>query len=197
MRIVIHAEGGGEGQLLDTLFRQAWSAFFRSAGLAGRMPRVVRGQGRDQTIANYLKQLQQPETGVLPLLLVDSERAVRAGQSSADFLRADAHARLPQAADGQVFLMVQLMETWFLADRDLLRRYFGNELRENAFAAWPDLEAVPKETVLRALDHATAACRTRYGKGKVSFQMLGRLDPARVETACPHARALLEFLRAT
>lgn len=196
MRIAIHAEGGGEGQLLDTLFRQAWAAFFRSAGLAGRMPRVVRGQGREQTIANFLKALQQPEAGVLPLLLVDSEKAVPAGQSAAGFLRADTHVRLPQAADGQMFLMVQLMETWFLADRDLLRRYFGNELRENAFAAWPDLEAVPKETVLRVLDQATAGCRTPYGKGKVSFELLGRLDPARVETACPHARELLAFLRA-
>lgn len=53
------------------------------------------------------------------------------------------------------------------------------------------------ETVLRALDQATAGCRTRYGKGKVSFELVGRLDPARVETACPRARALLDFLRTT
>ena len=32
-------------------------------------------------------------------------------------------------------------------------------------------------------------------KGDVSFEILGGLDPARVEAACPHAQALLERLR--
>lgn len=45
----IYIEGGGEGQLLDTIFRESWNAFFKAAGLAGRMPRVVRGRGRKQT----------------------------------------------------------------------------------------------------------------------------------------------------
>lgn len=67
MKLVIHAEGGGEGQLYDTLFRQAWASFFRHAGLAKRMPRVVRGQGREQTIANFIKGLRNPDPGVLPL----------------------------------------------------------------------------------------------------------------------------------
>jgi hypothetical protein len=50
--------------------------------------------------------------------------------------------------------------------------------------------------VLGALERATAACRKGYAKGKVSFELLARIDPARVEAACPHARALLDRLRA-
>ena len=92
--------------------------------------------------------------------------------------------------------MVQLMETWFLADRGALRRYFGAPFRENAVRQWPALEAVPKATVLETLDRATAACRNRYAKGRVSFELLARIDSARVEAACPHARALLDRLRA-
>ena len=34
------------------------------------------------------------------------------------------------------------------------------------------------------------------GEGKVSFELLARIDPARVEAACPHVRALLDELRA-
>ena len=34
------------------------------------------------------------------------------------------------------------------------------------------------------------------GKGKVSFELLARVDPARVEAACSHAEAFLNQLRA-
>lgn len=195
MRLVIHAEGGGEGQLYDTLFRQAWASFFRHAGLATRMPRVIRGQGREQTIANFIRALRNPDAGVLPLLLVDSEGPVPSGQSAWEFLNGDAGIPLPQTVSGQVFLMVQLMETWFLADPETLRRYFGQEFRDNAFRAWPSLEAVPKQTVLSTLAQATAGCKRPYAKGKVSFDLLGQVNPTRVESSCPHARQLLDYLR--
>jgi len=91
--------------------------------------------------------------------------------------------------------MVQVMETWFLADRETLRKYFGASLREEALRAWPSLERVPKDTVLDALSRATAACRTPYAKGKVSFEILAKLNPNRVEQACPNAKRLLDRLR--
>jgi hypothetical protein len=99
------------------------------------------------------------------------------------------------ATDDQVFLMVQVMETWFLADRAMLRSYCGAALREGHLAAWPDLESIPKDDVLRALDMATAACGTRrYAKGAKSFTMLEKLDARKVRRACPHADALLRSL---
>ena len=90
--------------------------------------------------------------------------------------------------------MVQFMETWFLADKDGLRRYFGQGFRDQAIKQWPDLEAVPKETVLNALAQATAACRKAYGKGKTSFELLECINPARVRAACPHTNDLLQRL---
>jgi hypothetical protein len=195
--VKIYAEGGGEGQLYDTLFRQAWTEFFRAAGLSGRMPAVIRGKGRQRTYELFVTAVQNPRPGVLPLLLVDSEGPVAPGRAAWEHLRAsDGWAKPPGAADDHAFLMVQLMETWFLADRGLLRRYFGPALRENALRAWPELEAVPKATVLSALDQATAPCATRYAKGRVSFELLARLNPSLVEDACPHAKRFLVHLRA-
>jgi hypothetical protein len=49
---------------------------------------------------------------------------------------------------------------------------------------------------MAALDRATAGCKKRYSKGKVSFELLGQVNPTLVETACPHAKALLDRLRA-
>jgi len=68
-------------------------------------------------------------------------------------------------------------------------------LWENHLRQWPSLEAVLKATVFDALAKATAACQKRYAKGKVSFELLGQLNPDPVEAACPHAKTLLDRLR--
>ena len=196
MTAKIYAEGGGEGQLLDTLFRQAWTEFFKSAGLAGRMPRIVRGKGRLRTFDLFATAVRNPRPGELPLLLVDSEGPVAPTHSVWQHLKArDDWERPGGSSDDQAFLMVQIMETWFLADRASLRRYFGASLREEHLRAWPTPEAVPKADVLSALEKATAGCSRHYAKGKVSFELLGQLNPALVEAACPHANRLLDRLR--
>ena len=112
MSIKLYVEGGGEGQLLDTLFRQGWTRFFEAAGLAGRMPSVVRGQGRKQTFDLFVRAVTHPRGGTLPLLLVDSEEPVEEGHSVWQHLEArDGWKRPHGTADGQAFLMVQVMET--------------------------------------------------------------------------------------
>ena len=121
---------------------------------------------------------------------------VKAGYSVWQHLQVrDGWDQTPDTGDDQAFMMVQAMETWFLADRDLLKRYFGAKFRENALKQWPKLEGVPKRTVLSALESSTINCAKRYAKGKVSFELLALVDPALVEAACPHAKALLDRLR--
>jgi len=192
----IYIEGGGTGELYDTLFRRAWSAFFKAAGLIGRMPRVVRGQGRAQTFDAFTTAVRSPRNDGTPFLLVDSEGAVAVGHTVWQHLKSrDDWDKPSNVVDDQAFLMVQLMETWFLADRALLRSYFGQGFREAHLRQWPALEQVPKDTVLLGLDRATVDCRTPYSKGKVSYGLLESVDPRLVEAACPHARQLLDRLR--
>jgi uncharacterized protein DUF4276 len=195
--VKLYIEGGGDGQHLDPQFRQGWSQFFQAAGLVGRMPRIVRGGGRYQTFDMFRTAVRQAQPGVLPLLLVDSETPVATGHTVWQHLKAQGNWDRPSgAADDQAFLMVQVMETWLLADRDLLKEYFGASWRRNHLRQWPDLEQVPKATILDALDKATAGCAKRYSKGKISFELLGKLRPDMVSAACPHAKALLDRLQA-
>ena len=77
-----------------------------------------------------------------------------------------------------------------------MRGHFGGGFDEGALAGLPALEEVAKKAVFDALARATASCRTRYAKGRDSFALLARIDPARVEAACPHAGALMGRLRA-
>lgn len=191
----LYIEGGGEGKDLRARFREGWNEFFKSAGVGGKT-KIVRGSGRDQTFDRFATAVEVGRSDTIPLLLVDSEDRVAPRNSVWQHLNArDSWSQPPGAGDDQAFLMVQIMETWFLADRVALQKYFGARFRQNALKNWPKLEDVPKLTVLNALASATASCSKRYSKGKVSFELLARIKPTLVETACPHAKALLDRLR--
>ena len=160
------------------------------------MPRVVRGGPRDQTFHRFRTAIANPDPERVPLLLVDSEGPVQAGHSVWEHLQArDQWGKPDGLREDQAFLMVQLMETWFLADRAALKTHFDNQFKENALKQWPKLEDVPKATVLDSLKKATTNCSSPYTKGKVSFELLEKINPTLVEDACPHARALLDRLR--
>ena len=112
MSVKLYIEGGGEGELNDFRFRQGWTQFFEAAGLVGRMPGVVRGEGRTQAFDMFATALLSPKRGVLPLLLVDSEIPVAVGHSAWQHLKAHINWDPPAgAANDQAFLMVQVMET--------------------------------------------------------------------------------------
>ena len=194
VKVRIFIEGGGSGEAPDMEFRQGWARFFAVAGLTGQMPKVVRGESRNRTFDKFSNELRKRIPDQVVLLLVDSEGPVAPGHTAWQHLQArDRWRRPPSAADSSAYLMVQFMETWFLADREALRRFFGPSFNENAFREWPNLESVPRDTVISALEQATGA---RYRKGKVSFQLLERISPDRVAAACPHAKLLLDYLRA-
>ena len=181
---------------LGAQFREGWTKFFAVAGLGGRMPKVVRGGSRTQTFDRFATDTMERSTDIVPLLLVDSEHPVETGHSVWQHLRAgDGWNKPVGAGEDDAFLMVQVMETWFLADRDALREFFGSRFAENALGQWAELEDVPKETVLGALRNATERCQKHYAKGRVSFELLAQVDPARVEASCPHGKALLKRLR--
>ncbi len=199
MRIQLYIEGGGDSDEQDTQFRRGWRRFFENAGLRGRMPAVFRGGGRGSTFDDFQTAVLQKKAGELPLLLVDSEDVPTADHSAWTHLQTrkeDGWEQPSGTGDNDVFLMVVCMETWFIADRESLRRFFGQCWRDNALPKWHQLEEISKEKVQAALDHATAACgRRRYAKGKRSFTLLENIDPAVVESKCPSAKRLLERLR--
>ena len=197
----IYVEGAARNSNSDrTHCRDCFRKFFTRAGLEGELPRTVPCGGRQRAYEAFVTAVRNPEPGCLPLLLVDSETAVQKGGTVWEHLKArpdDNWDKPAGAKDDQAFLMVQVMESWFMADRDTLKSFFGQHFRAHAIPKWPQLEDVPKDTVIKALKKATAACRPkqRYAKGNLSFSLLAEISPAKVEAASPSAKALLGRLR--
>jgi len=131
------------------------------------------------------------------MLLVDSEGPVEAA-TKWEHLKKRGNWGIPDGADeDSVHLMVQCMEAWFLTDRKTLRKFFGHGFHEGALPDNPNPEAVPKADILDGLHNATRRCGQNrcYAKGGRSFEILGRLDAAKVKQL-PRFQSLCDALEA-
>ena len=195
MKTKVYVEGGGDRQESRARCRKGFSYFFRKTALAGKMPRVVACGGRHKTYERFCTAIAHAEADVFIVLLVDSEEPVTASPWQHVRDRDNWH-KPPNATDNNIHLMVQCMESWFLADTDTLASYFGNRFSRNALPGHANVEDVSKTAVMDCLKRATRASvpKGRYKKGRHSFEILSSLDPQMVAEASPHARRLLDTL---
>jgi hypothetical protein len=100
------------------------------------------------------------------------------------------------ATDDHLHFMVECMESWFLADKEALEKFFGKDFNRRALpAATAKIESVPKPDLLDRLKQATRSTKKgAYGKGQHSFKVLETLDPARIRGACPWAERFFATL---
>ena len=81
--------------------------------------------------------------------------------------------------------MTTCMETWIVADQTTLAKHYGADLQKSALPKLNNLENRPRDAIQNALTRATRKCRNAYTKGKRSFEVLGKLDPATLSTHLP------------
>jgi hypothetical protein len=170
------------------------------AGLRGHMPGIVACGSRTEAFKDFCTALRTAAPGEFVCLLVDSEDPVKPNTSAWAFLgtrQADQWKRPQGANDDNAHLMVQCMETWFLADGDALEGFFGQGFRRSALPNRTDVENIPKRDIFSAIERATSACvpKGQYRKGAHSFEVLAMLDPEKVANGSPYARRLFDTLK--
>ena len=197
MSITLYVEGGGDSKDLKTRCRRGFAKFVENAGLAGRMPRIVACGGRNNAYKSFETALDMGER--TPMLLVDAEGPVSAESPWDHALNQDGWDRPNGAGDDHCHLMVQIMESWFLADRSALVSFYADGFRVGALPAENrSVEQISKADVLRGLKRATRNNTTKgsYHKGSHSFTILGKINPSVVESGAPSAKRFLDVLRA-
>jgi hypothetical protein len=183
----LFVEGGGNNNdALKTECRRAFTALLERAGFTGRMPRIVACGGRRNAFDQFCTAVAAGED--LAILLVDSEAPVveKSPWQHVAKRPGDKWAKPANAKHDQLHLMVQCMESWFLADRQALEEFFGHGFKVNALPAATAIQAdVPKPDLYRKLQRATQSTTTKgpYEKGKHSFKLLAMLDPALIRKA--------------
>ena len=195
--VKLYVEGGGDGSKLRGECRRGFATFLEKAGLKRKMPDITASGNRQNAYAQFRARLAKNDGNAL--LLVDSEARVTAPATAAQpwqHLRSsDRWERPAGASNDQCHLMVQTMESWFLADPEALGAYYGQDFRESALPANPNIEQIPKQDVDAGIASATRnAAKGRYSKSKHSFDLLARIDPAKVKSASPYAQRFIDAL---
>jgi len=195
--VQIFVEGGGDIRTTLTKCREGFSQYCAKLAPPNRRPSIVACGGRQQAFDKFRTAVLNSRTGETVVLLVDAEDRVTA-HTSVDHLRSRDGWEFPPLRGHQVFLMVQAMEAWFLADREALAAFYGDGFLARSLPGSPtDIESVPKDDLESKLKHASRPTKTKgeYHKTKHGFALLALIDPMEVEKGSPHAEQFNRFLR--
>ena len=190
MKAKIYVEGGGH-KALNRECRRAFGTFLEKAGIASGTVTLEACGSRGNAYETFKK---DASASLRAFLLVDSEGPVTAQSTWQHLQASDGWSRPMGTTNNQCHLMVQTMESWFLADAGALQSFYGQGFRRQALPGNPNVEQVSKQNIFNGLAQATRDTgKGRYKKGAHSFEILAKLDPAKVRTASPHTD---QFLRA-
>lgn len=188
----ICVEGGGQGKGASIAHRKGFVSFVKRAGLQGKMPRIKLCGSRYNAYSKFKKESEDSQDVIL---LVDAEATVATNQPWEHLKKEDGWERPDGTTDEQCHLMVQVMESWFLADKKTLKEYYRKGFNINALPKNPNIENIPKEDVIKGLNNATKNTQMgKYNKGSHSFEILARLDPEKVRKASPYADRFIKTL---
>lgn len=139
------------------------------------MPRVRALGSREAAFDRFKTALSNPMNSDHPLMLIDSEDPVTNIERTWHHLRqSDGWLKPEDATDDQVLFMTTSMETWIAADRDALRKRFARGFNDRPLPDLNGIENRNRNEVFNALRRAT---NNGYAKGRVSFELLGALNP--------------------
>jgi hypothetical protein len=95
--------------------------------------------------------------------------------------------------------MVEMMESWFHADKEALTTFYGANFRRNALKANPNVEQIPKKDLEDGLRAATKkTLKGDYYDNKTTHlsKLLALINPDLVRQAAPNCRKLFEAVLA-
>ncbi len=157
-------------------------------GFEGRLPRLIPCGSRRAVYDRFVIEYS-PNTAGYVAMWIDSEEPMMNPDAAWKHLRTVTTvapwARPEGAEDNRVLFMTTCMETWIVADRDVLRDHYGHELQETALPPLDRLENRARHDIQDRLKHATRNCTNAYKKNKRSFAILGKLTPATLEYHLP------------
>ncbi len=195
VEIRIYAEGGGNGKDSKALFRQGLGEFLRELRTQARSTRtrwaIVACGARSEAYRDFCAALRShPEA--FNVLLVDAEGPVTTAPW--EHLRGRDGWSKPRANDEQCHLMVEVMESWFIADLSALKRFYGNDVNDSMLPGNTNVEEVQKDQVISALENATRhTTKGKYRKRHAS-KLLKCLDPATVRDRAPHCKRIFSTI---
>lgn len=201
MEIKLYVEGGGKGshKRATIKIQQGFDAFFKELKEAARNKKIsfkiIPSSDTQTTYDDFIRSVENSPLS-FNLLLVDSDAAIDENESARSFLQKKyGKWKLQKIEDKQCHLMVQIMESWFLADVDALKSFYGKEFKESAIPKNKNVEAIEKERVEKSLKTATVKTQKgEYHKIEHGTKILELINTKKVRDAALHCQKLFEAI---
>ncbi len=197
--VTIFIEGGATGpdsKYLQIRCREGFRKLISKFGLI-RQPSLRACGGRGNAFKDFQNGHRNSKQGAFVALLIDSEDPVIDIEETWQHLQGRDGWKKPEGATNeQVLLMTTCMESWIATDRQALRDHFGAELRESALPPLHSMETRDRHSVQESLSMASRGCKNQYEKGKPSFELLGKLEPAELSRYLPSFERVVRVLKA-
>lgn len=157
---------------------------------------LVASGSRNEALKDFKIALRNHKNDIIALL-VDAEGLVLS-DSPWEHLASlpDAALRKPKGAkDKHAHLMVQVMESWFLADKEALKAYYGQGFHAGCLPDTSNIEDVPKDAVLSSLNKAVADTKKgEYLKTRHAADLLGQINPTKVRRGSKYCECLFRTI---
>ncbi len=195
--IRVYVEGGGDWKENKARLRQGFNEFLKSIVRLARGKRIrweIIACGSRQWAFDAFQTALRTHPNAFNVLLVDSEGPVKSEPRK--HLKERDGWDLSKVDDEQCHLMVQVMESWFIADIAALQKYFGKRFHSKSIPKNPNVEQIDKKEVEAFLKDSTRKRNKKgYDKDRDGSNLLKLIDPAKVQNAAPHCKRLFITLR--
>ncbi len=198
--IQIFIEGGSKGQdrFSSQKLRIGFASFLNELAVMAREKQIrfninICGS-TDQTFRIFQGANNKANNSFL-CFLVDSDKPLEDDDTPKNFLQREKNWSFENIKDEQCHLMVQIMESWFLADVETLKSFYGQNFKHNAIPKQPNVEKIAKLDVENSLDKATnKTTKGKYHKIKHGADLLSKIETAKVREKSAHCNRLFETI---
>lgn len=197
IRIYIEGDTSQKGKNTDITLRQGFNHFFRElideAKSRNITLRPITYGSKFETFKKFLDGVEAYQDSFV-LFLLDSDAPLEDGETPKAFLqKQNPKWDLHKAEENQCHLMVQMMESWFFADKDALAEFYGQKFNRNALSKNTNVEKIKKATIESGLENATKNTQKGiYHKTRHGAKILELINPQKVHKSAPNCKRLFD-----
>ena len=194
--IRIYVEGGGDQRSGKASVQEGFSKFLSSLKETARERRIrwyVVACGSRQSAFGDFEIALRRHPDAFNVLLVDAEGPVT--RSPWEHLQDRDNWSMQGIHNDHCHLMVQVMEAWIVADKQTLKRFYGQGFNPNPIPGQEDVESIAKDDLERALVQATRNTQKgEYHKIRHGPKILALVDVNKIRNRAQHCDRMFTTL---
>jgi Domain of unknown function (DUF4276) len=201
IRIYIEGDTKRKGKNSKISLGQGFNSFFKELDEKAKEKKVkfrlIMCGSTAETFKDFLLGVKSHQNSFVAFL-IDADNEVGDNETPKSFLQKQEKSRnwnFENVKDEQCHLMVQIMESWFLADVETLKSFYGQNFKHNAIPKQPNIEKIAKPDVEKSLDKAASETnKGKYHKIRHGAELLSKIETGKVRAKAAHCNRLFETI---